>query len=127
VTRWRRKPEIADLGHLTSAGSLSGSAQIHTRGVRGPAPTLEERVDRLAKELLQLDERVTRNVEQLTESINVERAAREDATRAVSADLQRLEAERKRAVRESIIWDVAGTTLFVVGVVLSVAGNVTSC
>lgn len=112
--------------HASDALATSDAALAFTVK-RGPATTMEERIKRLEAEMQDL-QRQQREDHAALEAGVVEAHQRITETdTSVRSELNRMEAERKANLRESIAFDKTGIWLFVGGVILSVLGNAINC
>lgn len=126
-----RKLSRRSRDQTVKAGSaeLRATATLRARGrVRqGPGATLESRLDALEENARRLEAEIDEqnatfggDIEKLSAKLGVVQAE-------LKEERSRSEAERQAALRTSVMLQVYGTGLFVVGAVLSVLGGTVNC
>lgn len=120
------KPQVIQVGAGDSI-EVADSARVQV--TRGPVPDddLKARITRLEQiaDDLHREHEADRRAQEQRMAKYEQRM--NEADTAIRTELARLEAERKAGLRESITYEKAGITLFVVGVILSVLGNAVTC
>jgi hypothetical protein len=121
-----RKPP-AQTVHVTGIGSAEAFGNVSLEVTRGPATTLEGRVERVDKQIEDFKRK------QREDKAEVERRIAEAGRRAdeTADELRKLIAqrdeERRKGLADALLLQKIGVAAFIVGVGLSVWGNLAPC
>lgn len=118
--RLGRQKAAMGIASISGGGSVSasGSARVET------APqTLEGRVERLERQHTELEQRMTGLAEEVARRANELQQKLAEQREELGGRIDQLEQERLQHLEQSLRLQWPGILLFVVGVVLSVAGN----
>jgi NAD(P)-dependent dehydrogenase (short-subunit alcohol dehydrogenase family) len=117
-----RAPRTLKVG-IADSVELSGSVTMRTSGSANIQGTLEERITRLE----QMTERHGRAISAVEGDISAERTVREEAVRAIRAEVveadEKIEALVANAAAGGLALETWGVTLFLIGVVLTTWGG----
>lgn len=118
------KPRVIEgEGTVTVTASVTGTADIS----REPGATLEARVELLEQDVKYLTNEQRQDHDALESRIGQTDQRIGETETALRTEMAEMEAQRKETLRESITYEKAGISLFVVGVILSVLGNAVTC
>jgi outer membrane murein-binding lipoprotein Lpp len=125
----RREPERRDATvHAVSAGSaVAGGGNVTATVIRGPAPTLAQRVERLEAEIQRLDEQTAADRNEMRAKAREAKSRTDTAAREIRAMIEERDRQRREGVRDALTLQWTGTLLFIFGVGLSVWGNLAPC
>jgi hypothetical protein len=119
------RPPIVAFASLRSTGG--GSATISGR-VRQPyAATMEDRVAALEHNLGQLEQELDERTGKLKQELRALAQAQHDMRKALDHEHREREERRRKSLRESMTVQWWATGAFVIGAMLSVAGNAVTC
>jgi phage tail tape-measure protein len=103
---------------------VSGGGATAVVGSPGPPPTLEQRVERLENDLHALAEQAVKDPDEMHQLANEAKRRADEVGRELRA---LIENERREGLADALLLQKIGTTAFIVGVGLSVWGNLASC
>lgn len=119
--RLGRQSTPVDLSATVSGGgSLTATASLT---VETPPQGLEERIERLEERHTKLEQRLAAMTEDFSQRVASLGQQLADQGEALGGRVDRLEAQRREQLEQSLRLQWPGTFLFVAGVVLSVGGN----
>jgi hypothetical protein len=108
-------------GSATASGSATGTLTV------GPPPTLPERVERLEAEIRRLEEQAAADRQEMRAEAREAKSRTEAAAREIEELIDERDRQRREGVRDALSLQWIGTSLFIVGVGLSVWGNLAPC
>ncbi len=128
LLRWlhRLRARLGRQKAATGSANLSGAASASSSGwarLETAPQSLEGRVERLELRHTELEQRMAEVAEDVSRRANELRQQLADHREDLSGRIDQLEQERLEQLEQSLRLQWPGTLLFVVGVVLSVAGN----
>jgi len=127
ASRWIRrrmgltKPKAVNVALAPAVASSSASLGLEVE--RAPATTLTARVDRLEKLIEDLRRKQREDHSKLEQRVAEASHRITETATAAQIQLNELEARRKESLRESLLFEKLGVSLFVVGTLLSVLGS----
>jgi outer membrane murein-binding lipoprotein Lpp len=125
----RREPERHDAtvhvaalsGTATAGGTTTGTLTVAS------APTLAERVERLEAETRRLDEQAAADRTEMRAEAREAKSRIDAAAREIRVLIEERDRQRREGVRDALTLQWIGTIAFIVGVGLSVWGNLAPC
>jgi hypothetical protein len=126
----RGEPERRDATIHTGGAALSGTSgggSSVTGTLTVGSPTLAERVERLEAEIHRLDEQAAANRQEMRTEARQAKAHTDTAAQEIRAMIEDRDRQRREGVRDALTLQWIGTGAFIVGVALSVWGNLAPC
>jgi len=123
----RREPERRDATvHAAAIGgsAVAGGGSVTATVTTGPAPTLAERVE---AETRRLDEQTAVDRREMRMEAREAKSRTDVAAREIRAMIEERDRQRREGVRDALTLQWFGTVAFIVGVGLSVWGNLVAC
>jgi hypothetical protein len=124
---FRRTPSHVYMKAGTGVATASGGGATVTVGKPGPAPTLEERVERLERDTRALAEQASMDRDEMRQSVREAIERGDKAARELRTLIEERDQARREGLRDALLLQKIGTAAFIVGVGLSVTGNLVSC
>jgi hypothetical protein len=115
--------------HLAGSASARGNARgvLSVSGSAGPPPTLEQRVERLEADLRSHAEQAVKDRGEMHRAVRDANERIDKAARELRELIEQREDERREGLADSLLLQKIGTAAFIVGVGLSVWGNLVPC
>lgn len=125
----RRQPRRRDVTIDAGPASISVSAggAVVTTGKAGPAPTLRQRIERLEREIRRLDGQSANDRQEMRDEAKRAREHAEGIDHEIRAMIEERDRQRRQGFRDALALQWIGTGAFMLGVGLSVAGNLVPC
>jgi len=123
----RRRPHMTTVVHAGGATASGSGGVTAVIGVPGPPPTLEQRIERLEEDFKAAAEAAVQDRDEMRKLAREARRRTDAVARELRELVQELEQGRRDSLKDTLFLQKLGTSAFIVGVVLSVAGNLVPC